>query len=101
MQELATTQFVIEQAARPYFRKLDYDVEGVIRYWPMGREAGIVLDPNRSFGKPIDCKSGVPTLALYEMVRAGESKESVANWYEVPLHAVEVAIEYETSLLAA
>ena len=67
----------------------------------MGRERGVVLDPRRSYGKPIDVDSGVPTDVLFQMVDAGESPESVAQWYRVEVRAVEAAVDFERRLLAA
>lgn len=95
MQELAISQMVIEAAARPFFRQLDYDAEEVLRYWPLGHEQPVVVDPRQAFGKPIDPNSGVPTRALYLMRRKGESTEAIARWYGVKEEAVTAAVEYE------
>ena len=89
---------VIEDVARPFFRQLEYDGEAVMRLRPLGPGTRVVLDPERSFGKPIDDPSGVPTLVLYQMARSGEPKESVARWYNVDPEAVSAAIEFESSL---
>jgi uncharacterized protein (DUF433 family) len=67
----------------------------------MGREHGVVLDPRRSYGKPMDSESGVPTDVLFHMVEAGESPEIVADWYQVKVRAVEAAVEFEQRLRAA
>ncbi|HLK60645.1 MAG TPA: DUF433 domain-containing protein [Chthonomonadaceae bacterium] len=93
LDELALGQTVIDSLAKSFFRKLDYDAHEVRRWWPLGRENRVVLDSERAFGKPIDAKSGVPTHALYRMVRGGESPERVAAWYGVELEAVQAAIE--------
>ena len=47
--------------------------------------------------------SGVPTRALYDAVRAGEGQppEVVAEWFGVPLEAVQAAVAFEESLQAA
>jgi uncharacterized protein (DUF433 family) len=99
-QELPTCQLVLEDAAKQFFKKLDYEDEEVLHYWPLGRDRGVVLDPERSFGKPIDHESGVPTLVLYQMATAGESVESIARWYKVKPEAVTAAIDYEQTLAA-
>jgi uncharacterized protein (DUF433 family) len=99
-QELPRYQLVLDTIAEPFFKMLDYQGEEVRHFWPLGRERGVVLDPDRSFGKPIDSTSGVPTFVLYQMAAAGESLEGIAQWYNVKPDAVKAAIEYELSLAA-
>jgi uncharacterized protein (DUF433 family) len=101
LRELPSFQLVLDEVARPFFFKLDYDQDEVLRYWPLGRDKGVVLDPRRSFGKPIVSRFGVPTWVLNEMVQAGETRDRVASWYEVSPEAVDAAVEFEQSLRIA
>jgi uncharacterized protein (DUF433 family) len=101
LEDLAMGQMVFEEMTRTYFRKLDYDHEAFTRYWPLGKTRGVVLDRGRAFGQPIDSESGVPTMALFRMVRAGQAPADVADWYQVSEASVHSAVEYEESLLAA
>jgi uncharacterized protein (DUF433 family) len=98
---LGKGQFVFDTAVRPFFRKLEYQDSGeALRYWPMNPEGRIVLDPHRSFGRPIDAATGIPTRALYDAVMAGsgQSPEVVAEWFGIPLEAVQAAVTFESSL---
>jgi uncharacterized protein (DUF433 family) len=88
-------QTVMGDLAEPFFKNLEYDEEMARRYWPLGKEKGIVLDPRRSFGAPIDDRTGVPTHPLYAMVRGGTSVKQVADWYQVPESTVKAACEFE------
>jgi uncharacterized protein (DUF433 family) len=104
IEELDKGQLVFDNAVRPFFRKLEYHQSGdANRYWPLGRQAPVVLDPKRSFGQPIDPRSGVPTSALFDAVQAGggQSPKAVAEWFGVSLDAVCAAVKYEESLRAA
>ncbi len=101
IQDLRMGQMVMDSLARPFFRKIEYRELQPLRYWPNGTDGYIVLDPERSFGKPIAARSGVPTAALYEMARGGETVQSIADWYRVDCEAVEEAISYEMTLKAA
>ena len=67
----------------------------VLRWWPLGRKKQIVLDPARSFGKPIVAREGVPAETLAAAFRAEESIERVANWFSVDSRSVRDAIEYD------
>ncbi len=103
IEDLGHGQQVFEHIMRPFFRKLEYGgTEEVLRYWPLQRSGGIVLDPVRKFGKPINADTGVPTSALYDAFRAAESQDerAVAKWFNVPLRAVRSAIRFEESLLS-
>ena len=65
------------------------------RWWPLGRQAPIVLDPARSFGQPIVSTGGVPTIVLAEAVAAEGSIAKVARLYQVPPQAVHAAVRFE------
>jgi uncharacterized protein (DUF433 family)/DNA-binding transcriptional MerR regulator len=101
VEDLRSGQYVFESVIRPFFRKLDYrGAQEVCRYWPMDKQHRVVLDPERQFGAPIDAPSGVPTRSLYDAVSAGrgQSKALVADWFNVPVEAVEAAMDFEESL---
>jgi uncharacterized protein (DUF433 family)/DNA-binding transcriptional MerR regulator len=101
LQDLNLSQMVMDSIARPFFKKIEYQDFEPLRYWPNGRDRHIVLDPKRSFGKPIDARSGVSTAVLYAMARSGETVRSIADWYDVDVEAVEEAVAFEYSLKAA
>ncbi len=98
-QELPSCQYVFTQMVEPYFRDIDFGDQWANRWWPLGREKRVVLDPTRSFGEPIDSATGVPTRSLYRTYIAEGDVDRVAWWYDVPALAVERAIQYEQSLL--
>ena len=100
-EDLHRGQMVIRDFALPYFLKIDYEDMEAARYWPYGKEGGIVIDPQRSFGSPIDDATGVPTYVLYEMYKAGEATEAIAEWYQVTKHFVIAAVNFEISLRRA
>ena len=101
LKDLKLSQTVMDEIARPYFRNLEYSNLGVVRYYPLGADKGIVLDPKRSFGKPIDERSGISTHVLYQMKRSGETNREIASWYGVSEKTVEIAVDYERLLRAA
>jgi len=100
-QELPKCQFVFTHFVEPYFKDLDFEDHWASRWWPLGREKRVALDPARRFGEPLDNETGVPTHSLYQTYLAeGEDFERVAWWYDVPVAAVQYAVEYELSLTA-
>ena len=101
IEELHRMQLVFSEFAPLYFQKIDYRPEDAGCFWPLGRDGRVVLDRERSFGKPIDHQTGVRTLSLYRASLSGDSLRSIAAWYRVPIAAIHKSIEYELSLRSA
>jgi uncharacterized protein (DUF433 family) len=99
--DLQTGQMVFKQVVEPTFRDLDVADGSVARWRPYKGKPSIVIDPARSFGKPIAADFGVPTAALASAARAEDSPQRVARLFEVPAAVVNDAIAFEQSLMAA
>lgn len=84
-----------------FFRDTDFEDQMPQRWWPLGHEKLIVIDPHRSFGIPIHVKSGIRTDVLYSAYQAEQDTKAVADWYETDPEAVEAAVEFETRWLKA
>lgn len=94
-------QLAIKAALTPYLRQLEFDLEGIARRWfPLGKEAPVVIDPGIAFGAPVVAGTGIRTATLAAMEKAGESPESIAWWYELEIPQVDAALRYERSLAA-
>jgi len=99
--DIVTNQREFDSIVTPFLRELDFD-GGVLRWWPLGRDHAVVLDPGRSLGQPIVANGGVQTRILSNSVKANDdSIEVVARWFEVAVEEVRDAVEFEKSLLAA
>ncbi len=72
-----------------------------VRWWPLGRDRRVVVDPQRCFGQPICDPESVPTSVLERAFQAEGSVEEVASWHEVSRASVEDALEFEHLLRAA
>jgi uncharacterized protein (DUF433 family) len=99
--DLQTGQMVFKQVVEPTFRDLDVADGSVARWRPYKGKPSIVIDPTRSFGKPIATDFGVPTAALASAARAENSPQRAARLFEVPVAVVNDAIAFEHSLMAA
>jgi uncharacterized protein (DUF433 family) len=99
--DLQTGQMVFKQVVEPTFRDLDLADGSVARWRPYKGKPSIVIDPTRSFGKPIAADFGVPTAALASAARAENSPQRAARLFEIPAAVVNDAIAFEQSLMAA
>lgn len=97
---ITNDQREFEKIVTPFLKELDFE-SGYARWWPMGKERSVVLDPVRNLGQPTVAGAGVPTRVLAQSVTANEgSIESVAKWFEVDLGEVRDAVEFEAQLAA-
>jgi uncharacterized protein (DUF433 family) len=84
-------------AAESFLERIEFDDPGpagvVVRLHPDGPESPVVIDPEVRFGSPT--VRGIPTEAITEQVLAGDSVESVAIDFELPLGLVVAALKYE------
>jgi len=100
MIDLKKRQQVFRTIIEPSLRDLEFDASVVARWYPLSNQhRSIVVDPARSFGRPI-VQRGVPTQILAEAVKLEGSAEAVASLYEVPKSDVLDAIEFEQRLAA-
>ncbi|MGH9208235.1 MAG: DUF433 domain-containing protein, partial [Acidimicrobiales bacterium] len=82
--------------ADAFLERVDFDDPNagvVIRVFPVGRQSPVVIDPDVRFGSP--SVRGIPTESIAEQVEAGDSVESVARDFALPLHLVVAALGYE------
>ncbi len=101
LEEIATDQRVFAEITKPFLKQLEFR-DGTIleRWWPMGTDRHVVVDPRKNFGQPTMVAEGIPTQILVKSYRANNSVDEVARWYEISPESVQEAIEYEHSLAA-
>jgi uncharacterized protein (DUF433 family) len=100
MIDLKKRQQVFRTIIEPSLRDLEFDASAVARWYPLGiRHRSVLVDPSRSFGRPI-VEHGVPTEILADAVKTEGSVEAVASLYEVPRAEVRSAIQFEQRLAA-
>jgi uncharacterized protein (DUF433 family) len=98
--DLVSSQREFQRIVAPFLTQLEFTEDNLARWWPMGRKRYVVVDPARNLGRPTAAKSGVPTDVLARSVKANDSLETVARWYEVLPEEVRDAVEFEASLAA-
>jgi uncharacterized protein (DUF433 family) len=92
-------QYLMQKVIEPSLKNLEFDeAEIAARWWPLGRSKGVVIDPQRQFGQPIDDATGVPTSLLAEAVKAEGSAAQAAKRFMVPVAAVHRAVAFEQQL---
>ncbi|MCE3250055.1 MAG: hypothetical protein K0R41_3880 [Geminicoccaceae bacterium] len=90
-------QYGFHRIIEPSFRDVDLEAE-ITRWWPLGKQRSVVLDPQRSFGAPIVNKSGIPTATLARAAESDGSPREVTRWYPATEREVRDAIAFERRL---
>ena len=99
--DLYTGQLLLSFMWDQLYDALEYsEFDELARWYPLGRRRRVVVDPKRSFGRPISLE-GVPTAILASALQAEKTAESVAYWYKVDPKSVLDADEYERTQRAA
>jgi len=81
-----------------FFKRLDFGKNLLAsRFWPMGKEKGIVCDPNHRFGQAVIEGTNIQAEAIYRMYLAKEPLKFIAELYSIPIKKVEDAVEFYNS----
>ena len=103
LQLLSGGQWVISDVILDMARQVDFDQEtGFAEKWfPAGRQAGIVVDPRICFGAPTITGRGVRTSNVYDLfVAEREDAKVVSKWMNLQEREVESAVRFERALAA-
>ncbi|TRZ41664.1 DUF433 domain-containing protein [Robertkochia solimangrovi] len=78
-----------------FFVKLEFDQnELASRFWPLGKDKSILIDPSRKFGHPvIDGKNITPDI-IFNHFKAGDPVPYIAHVYQLTEEEVNHAVEY-------
>mgnify|MGYP003147496254 CR=1 FL=1 len=78
-----------------FFINLEFDKDNLAsRFWPIGKEKSILVDPKRRFGHPvIDGKNIFPEI-IFKHHQAGDPISYIAHVYEISENEVNHALEY-------
>lgn len=87
---------------RPFCALLDFDSNTRLasRFYPVGRDSSVIVDPHHAFGRPIIQGTSITTEALACLVRGGETIDDIASDFRLEPTQVEEAWEFERQLAA-
>ena len=72
------------------------------RWFPLGPDASVVVDPRVSFGAPTILGRGIETANVYDLYLAEDERtDAVASWLSIEPKEVQDAVAFESRLKAA
>lgn len=84
-----------EEVLDPFLETVEYENELVRRWWPLGRDVGVLVDPDYGFGLPVIAGTGVRTEIIAERKRAGDSTEEITYDFGITSNQIEDALRWE------
>lgn len=103
LQLMSRGQWVIPSIIVALAERIDFhDVTGyAMRWYPLGRDGLIVVDPMISFGRPSLEGRGTATANIYDLYRGeGSSIKPVAEWLDITQREAKAAVDFEMQLAA-
>jgi len=101
---LSGGQWVIAPIIKQVAHQIEFDaVTGVsTRWFPLGKDKSVVVDPSVAFGAPTIAGRGVQTANVFDLYEGeGRSIRRVSAWLDLPSAVVQHAVEFEQALAAA
>lgn len=83
----------------PFLQTLEYENDLARRWWPLGQQGPVVVDPAFAYGLPVIKNTGVRTEILFERFEAGELFEEIAEDFNLEARDVQLAIQFEATRL--
>lgn len=88
-------QLSLSEILGPLLTKIEFDDNRIAkRYFPLGKERNIVIDPNHQFGAPTIKGTNITTDTIYGLYKINEPKKAIMNEYNLTLEQVEDVIEF-------
>jgi uncharacterized protein (DUF433 family) len=93
-------QYVMKKVIEPSLKGIEFEDDLAARWWPAGKAAGVVVDPRRQFGQPVEAESGIPTAVLATAAQTEGSIDRAAKMYSINAASVRRAVAFEQKLAA-
>jgi uncharacterized protein (DUF433 family) len=83
------------EVLEPFLEDVEYENEVARRWWPLGRNHMVVIDPDYGFGLPVIEGTGTRTEIIAERYRAGDSTEEITYDFAVTPDQIQDALRWE------
>jgi len=87
-------QFTLPDLVQETLAQIEYEYDLAARWWPVGTEVPIVVDPQISGGLPVIKGRGITVQAIHKRFKANQKMEFIARDFALKVGIVEDAIRY-------
>lgn len=90
-----SNQIVIHRMIEAFFEKIDFSSNEIAeRFWPLGKNHNIVVDPHHQFGQPVIVGTNINAATIYSMYESGERLSTISILYDLTKEQVNDAIAF-------
>jgi uncharacterized protein (DUF433 family) len=89
-----------DEVLDPFLDTLDYQNDFARRWWPLGKDDLVVVDPDYGFGSPVIVNSGLRTELVAERAEVGDAPGVIAYDFNLTREQVASALRLESKLAA-
>ena len=93
--DLFSRQYAFNAVIDPSLRDVEFDGQFPRVWWPLGKREGILMDPQRSFGQPIEQETFIPAEMLSNAASAEGSVEAAARAWDISAASVRRAVRFQ------
>ena len=95
-------QVAFKQIIEQFCKKIEFSSFDIAeRFYPMGKEKHIIVDPHHQFGQPVIENTNILAKTIFDMHKAGESTSFLCRLYELTDQEIIDAISFYTNKSAA
>lgn len=88
-----TRQIAFKQIIEEFCKKIEFSPSDIAeRFYPLGRDKHIIVDPHHQFGQPVVEKTNILAQTLFELYKSGETKRFLSRLYDLNEDEIEDAI---------
>jgi len=87
-------QFTLPDLVQETLSQLEYEYELANRWWPVGKNIPIVVDPQISAGLPVVEGRGITVEAIHKRFKANQKMDFIAKDFDLEFGIVEEVIRY-------
>lgn len=90
-------QTAIEQVIKLFCKRLEFNAQTdlVEAYRPLGEKTSIIVSPHHGFGRPTIEGTNITSEAIYNLVVAGEDRQTIEKLYDLPPDQIDEIIAFE------
>lgn len=81
-----------------FLEKVEFDDNNIaVRFFPLGKQHNIVVDPKHQFGQPTILGTNIKTQTLHNLYKGGETYENISILYDLSIEEVKDAIRFQNA----
>lgn len=88
-------QQAISEYVMPYSKKIEFRENLADKYYPLGKDHSVVINPKNQFGSPIIEGTNIKVSTLTNLYRGGEKIEFISQLYDLTEKQVKDAITFD------